>query len=251
MKDLVIPETLIKQLHEAERVVAFTGAGISKESGIPTFREAQSGLWKKYQPEDLATPEAFQANPRRVWEWYTWRRKLIERAKPNLGHYALAFMERKVWRWTLITQNVDGLHQRAGSINVIELHGNIQRTRCANEGRLVTPKEISEEMPPRCRICGGLLRPDVVWFGEPLPSKALEDAFRAARSCQLFLAIGTSGIVQPAASLPFEALMRGATIVEVNPQSTPLSTYASFSLPYPSEKALPQLVRQTWPRSSG
>ena len=165
----------------------------SAESGVPTFREAQTGLWAQYDPEELATPQAFLCNPRLVWEWYAWRRELAAKAEPNLGHLALAQLEQQIPHFTLITQNVDGLHQRAGSQNVIELHGNIQRTICFNERQVVNAWPGSDEIPPRCPRCGGLLRPDVVWFGESLPAPARESAWVAAKQCELFLAVGHFG----------------------------------------------------------
>src|SRR5574341_154130 len=201
-----IPPVLIESLRAARHVAVLTGSGISAESGVPTFRDAQTGLWAKYRPEELATPEAFRRNPRLVWEWYEWRRGLVAKAAPNPGHLALAELERRVPRLTLVTQNVDGLHQQAGSRGVIELHGNLQRTKCFEENVVVEAWPITGAAPPRCPRCGGLLRPDVVWFGEALPQPALAAAVEAAQACDLFFAIGTSALVQPAASLPFEAI---------------------------------------------
>jgi NAD-dependent deacetylase len=241
-----IPARLADELRVAKHVVALTGAGISAESGVPTFRAAQTGLWARYDPLELATPEAFRRQPRVVWEWYAWRRELVARASPNPGHLALVEMERRVPRWTLITQNVDGLHQRAGSRAVIELHGNIRRIKCSREGEVVESWEETGEVPPRCPRCGAPLRPDVVWFGEALPSQALTEAFVAAGTCDLFLSIGTSGVVEPAASLPYEALRRGAVVVEVNPEETPLTAQATYALRGPAGRALPALVRAAW-----
>ncbi len=237
-----IPPKLIENLRSAGYVVVLTGAGVSAESNIPTFREAQTGLWAKYSPEELATPQAFQRNPRLVWEWYTWRRQLVAAAEPNPGHLALAELEKRVPQFTLITQNVDGLHQRAGSRNVIELHGNINRTKCFDEEDIIDSWPPITEIPPRCPRCGGLLRPDVVWFGESLPQKALHTAFAAAEQCDLFLSIGTSSVVQPAASLPLVALEQGITTVEINPNPTPLSARATYVLPGPSAQILPALL---------
>ncbi len=168
--DLEIPTELIEALRKAARVTALTGAGISAESGVPTFRDAQTGLWAKYRPEELATTEAFRRNPRLVWDWYTWRRERVAQAHPNPGHLALAEMEKRVPQFTLVTQNVDGLHRRAGSRNVIELHGNIMRTKCFHEDIMVEAWADTGETPPSCPHCGGPLRPDVVWFGEALPA---------------------------------------------------------------------------------
>jgi NAD-dependent deacetylase len=209
-------DDLIALLRDATRVAVLTGAGMSAESGIPTFRDALAGLWAHYDPEELATPQAFRRNPALVWDWYAERRAKVAAAKPNPGHYALAELERRVPGFTLMTQNVDGLHQEAGSRNVIELHGNIRRVRCADCGVVVERWEETGERPPRCPACGGLLRPDVVWFGEYLPEGTLEAAWRAAEECDLFLSVGTSNLVEPAASLPWQAHRHGAPVIVVN-----------------------------------
>src|SRR5678815_778262 len=180
-----VPEKLVAALRAAKKVVVLTGAGTSAESGVPTFRDAQTGLWAKFSPEDLATPEAFQRDPKLVWDWYEWRRQLVSKAQPNAGHEALAQMEASVPDFTLITQNVDGLHQQAGSKRVLELHGNIRRTKCFREDSVVDSWD-SKESPPRCKRCGGFLRPDVVWFGEALPQAVFGEAEKATRSCELF-----------------------------------------------------------------
>jgi NAD-dependent deacetylase len=237
-----IPTGLIQALAHARRVAVLTGAGISAESGVPTFREAQTGLWSRYNPEDLATPLAFRRNARLVWEWYTWRRELVALVVPNMGHIALAGLEQRFPEFTLMTQNVDGLHQRAGNRRVIELHGSLQRSKCSQENRIVESWHETGEVPPRCPECGGLLRPDVVWFGEGLPPQALQAAWKAAEHCQVFLSIGTSGLVEPAASLPYIAQRSGAIIVEINPNSTPLTPQADFSLQQAAGKALPELL---------
>jgi NAD-dependent deacetylase len=241
-----IPESLVEALRSARTVVALTGSGISVESGVPTFRDAQTGLWARFDPEELATPEAFARDPRLVWEWYTWRRELVEKTAPNPGHEALTELERRVPSFVLVTQNVDGLHRRAGSRNVIELHGNIRRSKCSREGVVVEPREDDEEVPPSCPRCGAVLRPDVVWFGEMLPAEALEEAFEAARNCGLFFSIGTSGLVQPAASLSFEALQNGAIVVEVNPEETPLTRHTDYALRGRAGEVLPALVRTVY-----
>jgi NAD-dependent deacetylase len=238
-----LPQDLIEALRGAERVVALTGSGISAESGVPTFREAQTGLWERYDPQQLATPEAFDRDPRLVWEWYEWRRKLVSEAEPNPGHLALAELERRVPSFTLVTQNVDGLHERAGSRAVIELHGNILRSKCSREDVIVEPEDQDESTPPRCRHCGAFLRPDVVWFGEMLPAVAFEAASEATQRCDLFLSIGTSSLVYPAAGLPYEALENGATLVEINPGETPLTRRADHALRSPAGEMLPELVR--------
>ena len=239
---------LAGKIRSTRRIAVLTGAGISAESGIPTFREAQTGLWERYRPEDLATAAAFQRSPRLVWEWYAWRRELVASASPNPGHLALAEMEQRVQDFALITQNVDGLHQRAGSgthVPIIELHGNIQRTKCFDQGHIALTWE-GDETPPSCPICGSLLRPDVVWFGESLPPQALQAAWEAASACEIFFSIGTAAVVEPAASLPYIALQAGALVIEVNPQSTPLTPNAHYCLQEPSGQILPRLVKAIW-----
>ena len=238
---------LLARLRAAGRVVALTGAGTSAESGVPTFRDAQTGLWANFKPEELATPEAFRRNPRLVWEWYAWRRERVGSVQPNPGHVALAELGRRVAEFTLVTQNVDGLHQRAGSTGVLELHGNITRTKCFDEDRVVTAWTEDGRIPPRCPRCGGYLRPDVVWFGETLPLEAFEASLAASRHCEVFFSIGTSSLVYPAASLPSEARAAGAVVVEINPQPTPLTDEADFSLRGPSGVILPQLICAAWP----
>ena len=246
MSEPSIPAELITRLRAARRVAVLTGAGISAESGVPTFREAQTGLWARYKPEDLATPEAFQRDPRLVWEWYAWRRERVRQSEPNPGHLALVEMERRVADFTLITQNVDGLHRRAGSHHILELHGNLFRAKCFNEDQPVESGVDGDGIPPRCPRCGGLLRPDVVWFGEMLPAGVLRAAERAAATADIFFSIGTSALVYPAADLPFTALAAGAMVVEINPRPTPLSLRVTFSLNGPAGVILPALVAQVW-----
>ncbi|HEY7418317.1 MAG TPA: NAD-dependent deacylase [Ktedonobacteraceae bacterium] len=241
-----IPSALCDALRNARHVVALTGAGISAESGVPTFRDAMTGLWAQYNPQDLATPQAFVRHPQLVWQWNAWRRELISKVEPNAGHLALVELERHVPRFTLITQNVDGLHQRAGSQKVIELHGNLMHTKCFEEGTIIEQWEETDEVPPRCPNCGGLLRPDVVWFGETLPEQAFNQAALAALACDVFFSIGTSGVVEPAASLPLVALRRGARVVLVNPEETPLLRSDVEFLCGPAGSVLPALVQKTW-----
>ena len=241
--DSNIPTKLIFALRNAKRVTALTGAGLSAESGVPTFRDAQTGLWAQYDPQELATPQAFRQNPQLVWEWYTWRKELISAAEPNPGHFALTKLENMVPSFTLITQNVDGLHQAAGSQSLIELHGNIFRTKCFQEDTIVDSWNENGSIPPRCSNCGGMLRPDVVWFGESLQREALSAAQDYAQSCDVFLSIGTSTLVEPAASLPFLALQSGASVVEINTQQTPLSPQAHVVIQASAGKALPVLVQ--------
>ncbi len=237
---------LLAALRSADRAVALTGAGVSQESGLHTFRDPESGLWSKYRPEDLASPEAFRRDPRLVWDWYAWRRLALEGVRPNAGHYALAQMAPHFSDFTLITQNVDGLHALAGSRDPIELHGNIRRVRCSECGEPAENWDDSAAAVPLCPRCGGLLRPDVVWFGEPLPRAALERAMQAATECRVFFAIGTSAIVQPAATLPYAASRSGAILIEINPESTPLSAAADFVLRGKSGEILPALVKAVW-----
>lgn len=244
------PEELVQRLCEASRMVVLTGAGVSQESGLRTFRDSQTGLWKQSRPNDLASPEAFRRDPKLVWDWYAWRREALKSARPNPGHYALAEMERRFSGFTLVTQNVDGLHRMAGNRNVFELHGNLKRVRCSACGTIAeTPDhewDAGNEDVPRCRRCGGLLRPDVVWFGEALPRGILTAAVKAVDSCELFFSIGTSAVVQPAASLAYAAQEHGATLVEINAESTPLTSRADFALRGKSGLVLPELVRAVW-----
>jgi NAD-dependent deacetylase len=227
----------------AQSVVVLTGAGISAESGVPTFRGA-GGLWRNFRPEELATPEAFARDPKLVWEWYDWRRSVIARAEPNPGHLALAEIERRKPHFWLITQNVDGLHERAGSRRVTKLHGDIWLLRCTGCGREERNEQVPlEPLPPRC-ACGGLMRPGVAWFGEALPAKAPETAFDAARRAELFLVLGTSSIVYPAAGLPQVALEHGARVIEINLEPTALSGVPQISLRGKTGELLPQIVGQ-------
>ena len=237
------PEEFLKALKNASHVAVLTGAGISAESGVPTFR-GEEGLWKKFRAEELATVDAFMNNPELVWEWYLWRRQLMSEVSPNPGHEALAEMEKHYDDFTLITQNVDGLHRTAGSRNILELHGNITLNKCFNcskpyEGEI----DISGGQMPRCE-CGGKIRPDVVWFGELLPPAAINGAFAAAERSELFFSVGTSALVHPAASLPLAAKQRGAYLVEVNLDPTPLTGLADFSIQGKSGEILPQILQR-------
>src|SRR5580700_3237459 len=228
-------------LRNASSIAVLTGAGVSAESGVPTFR-GQNGLWKQYRAEDLATPGAFARDPKLVWEWYDWRRSLIAEAQPNPGHYALAAAEARARKFTLITQNVDGLHELAGSRNVLRLHGSIWMLRCVECRREREDRRAPlPELPPRCE-CGGMLRPGVVWFGEALPAKIWQDAEMAARSADLFLLIGTSAVVYPAAGLATIAKSAGARVVEINIAESGVSDSIDEFLQGPSGELLPQLM---------
>jgi len=232
---------MIELLQNARNVLVLTGAGMSAESGVPTFRDAQSGLWSKYRPEELATPEAFRDHPRTVWDWYAERRENIRKVRPHAGHFALAEMEARCDELLVATQNVDGLHQQAGSTRVIELHGNIMRSICSRTGRPIEDDWIESNpgRPPRSpHHPQGFARPAVVWFGELLPAGAMERATAAAMACDVCFSIGTSTLVQPAASLPFVALRSGAAVIEINPSPTSLSDMADFSLQATAAAAL-------------
>jgi len=237
-------EEVVEILTGAGRVAVLTGAGISAESGVPTFR-GKDGLWKQYKAETLATPEAFERDPKLVWEWYDWRRGLIAPVEPNAGHRTIAGWESLFGEMAVITQNVDGLHAKAGSRDVIELHGNIWKMRCTREG---TVEEVRAtplpRIPPVCPNCGALFRPHIVWFGESLDAVVLDRAYGLSESCQVMFVIGTSAIVQPAASLPYAAARAGAKIVEVNLEPTPLTPQAHFFFQGKAGEILPLLDRQ-------
>ncbi len=242
---------LTDTLARARRILILTGAGISAESGIPTFREAGTGFWARYNPLELATPEAFERDPRLVWSWYQWRRGLIRAADPNPGHQALAEMQSLGLPVTLVTQNVDGLHQRAGFEGVVEFHGNIFRNRCRNCGKVGAAGDPAAEMPPQCPACDSLMGPGVVWFGEAIPADALRAADTAAADCDVFLSVGTSALVAPASSLADRARTGGATIVEINPASTDLTDCADYALAGPAGTLLPALLAELQARCSG
>jgi NAD-dependent deacetylase len=238
-----IPHQLVAKLRRAKNIVALTGAGISAESGLATFRDAQTGLWSKFRPEELATAEAFQRNPKFVQDWYAWRREQALNAKPNAGHRALAEMEQHAPGFLLVTQNVDGLHARAGSKRMIELHGNIHRFRCFENDCASAHFDVEQQ---RCRSCGGNLRPDVVWFGEMLPAGALETAISASENCDAFFSVGTSNLVYPAADLWRRAKDAGAIVIEINKDPTPLSPLADYSFLGKAGEILPALIQAIW-----
>lgn len=244
---------ILSRLGGARHVMVLTGAGMSAESGIPTFRDAQTGIWAQYRAEDLATPEAFEANPARVWQWYEERRSNVRMARPHAGHQALLQLESLVPGLSIVTQNVDGLHQLAGSRDVIELHGNILRSKCHVTGRAISAEWLADsplEAPQSPYVSHGHARPDVVWFGEMLPRQQLEKAMETAVRCDACLSVGTTSLVQPAASLPLMALENGALLIEINPVETPLSLHADLCLRGPASTMLPSLVAQlaAWKR---
>jgi NAD-dependent deacetylase len=241
METINVPKLLLNVLSDRNvRIVVSTGAGVSAESGVPTFRSA-GGLWKTYRAEQLATPEAFAENPDRVWEWYEYRRGMMAKCKPNPGHEELARWEQHFTNFTLITQNIDGLHRAAGSSQPIELHGNIKLSRCHLCGQVVGEVGLGENGEiPMCR-CGGPVRPAVVWFGEPLPQREIQLAWDACRKAEVFFSVGTSGVVQPAASLAAVAKDAGAYLVEVNPEDTEVSYFFDAVLRYPSGVILPEI----------
>ena len=246
-----IPSALLAALKAARHVVVFTGAGVSAESGIPTFRDALSGLWSRFDAEALATPQAFLRDPELVWGWYEWRRMQVLRSLPNPAHVAIAQLARHVPELTVVTQNVDDLHERAGSTAVMHLHGSLHSPRCFDCGRphSLPPGPPNEpeggrRLPPLlCAHCGGLVRPGIVWFGESLPEEVLTAAFAAAKACDLLFAIGTSGLVQPAARMPWLARQAGAYVVQVNPTETALGEECTWSLRGAAGAILPQILK--------
>ncbi|MGQ9618525.1 MAG: SIR2 family NAD-dependent protein deacylase [Candidatus Aminicenantia bacterium] len=224
----MVPKELIDLLKRAKEVSVLTGAGISAESGIPTFR-GEDGLWKKYRAEELATPQAFQRDPHLVWEWYNWRREIIAGAKPNSGHIVIAKWESLFPSFWVITQNIDGLHRKAGSRNIVELHGNIWKARCTREMTIEENYDVPlKEIPPKCKNCGALLRPYVVWFGESLYREDIEKAEEISSSSDVIFVLGTSAVVYPAAGLPLLTKRKGGVIVEINIAETPLTSYSDF-----------------------
>lgn len=235
-------EKVVERLAQAKSLLVITGAGISAESGIPTFRGAD-GLWKNYRAEELATLDAFERDPATVWQWYDWRRGIIGKAEPNLGHLAIKELEDMFENFLLITQNVDGLHGRTGIKNIVEIHGNLWRTRCTREGKISMLMDVPlKSIPPKCD-CGAVLRPDVVWFGESIPSYALELSFNVLEQCDALIVIGTSGVVYPVASFPQTVKDNGGYVVEVNVEPTPISSIADASLYGNSGDILPMIVK--------
>jgi NAD-dependent deacetylase len=237
---------IAEQIKAATSVVVLTGAGISQESGVPTFR-GKDGLWQNFRAEELATPEAFHRDPALVWRWYDWRRGLIKPLKPNPGHYALVELEKRVEIFILLTQNVDGLHRAAGSENPIEIHGTIWCVRCLECKKTFENKEVPIKILPRCEVCGGLLRPNVVWFGESLDEKILHKIYTCLQRTEVMLIVGTSGVVQPAASFGILAKRAGAFVAELNRSNTPQSSLFDLSIQGKAGELLPRLVEHTGP----
>jgi len=234
---------LIEALKKAQKVAVLTGAGVSAESGVHTFR-GENGIWKKFKPEELANFDAFMKNPDMVWEWYTYRKQLMSKVKPNSGHFALAKMEEFFPEFTLITQNIDNLHREAGSKNILEVHGNIRRNFCIECKKFYTDEDLNlGKNVPKCS-CGGMIRPDVVWFGEMLPQDVLNAAFYASENCDVFFSIGTSAVVYPAAMLPIAAVRANALLIEVNPETTPLTPSTHHYFNSPSGEILPRLLEE-------
>ena len=237
-----------RALRAARCVVVTTGAGMSSDSGVPTFRDALTGLWARYDPEELATEAAFRRNPARVFGWYVWRRRLVRAAVPHAGYHALVALERIVPELVVVTQNVDGLHRRVGSTRVVELHGSLERFSCLTArhpfppDQVATPETDGEVEPPCCPRCGALVRPDVVWFGETLPPEASAAAWDWSARCDAMLVVGTSGLVQPAAQLPLVARGAGAVVIEVNPEPTEISRAAHITCRGPAGAVLPALL---------
>lgn len=256
--ETVLPPGVADILGRARRVVVFTGAGISAESGVPTFRDDLTGLWARFDAERLATPEAFHADPDLVWGWYEWRRARVRRVGPNAGHLAVATIEARLPGSVVITQNVDDLHERAGSHAPVHLHGSLFAPRCVAEaghpaalpevgdGQDTDPGDGRRLPPPRCVHCGALVRPGVVWFGEALPEAALTAAVEAAAACDVLLTVGTSGVVHPAAEIPRIAARCGATVIQVNPEPTPLDPVCAVNLRGSAAQVLPALVDAAW-----
>jgi NAD-dependent deacetylase len=249
MSTSLFSRTLLDRLAHACSIVAFTGAGISAESGVPTFRGNQ-GIWTKFKPEELASLNAFLANPALVWEWYSARKKIFREVNPNAGHCAIAQMESLFQKVTVVTQNIDNLHVRAGSTRVLELHGNIERNYCLDCGKRFAADEIDfRDGIAACTDCSGMVRPDVVWFGESLPSDQWNESVRAIEAADVVLSIGTSGVVYPAAELPLAGKYHGAYLLEVNPEETELSGSMDETIRERASFVLPRLVEAVRSRS--
>jgi NAD-dependent deacetylase len=232
---------LLQRMKNAYGVTVLTGAGISAESGVPTFR-GKDGLWKQYKVEELATIDAFKKNPQLFWEFYSWRRELLKDVKPNLGHYALVDFEKYFKEFIIITQNIDNLHFTAGSKKILEIHGNINRNKCSKCGIKIDKLSLNDNKVPVCEKCAAIVRPDVILYGENLDPNLLQKAQQVSSECEVFFSIGTSSLVEPAATLPFLAKANGAYLVEINSEETPLTQHADEILRGPAGKILPQLA---------
>ena len=239
-----IPDETVQRLQESRHLAVLTGAGVSAESGVPTFR-GKDGLWKNYQPEQLANFEAFKRDPEVVWDWYHWRRKKAREVSPNPAHYAIVEMEKRIDDFTLVTQNVDRLHTVAGSKKVIELHGDLHHARCSACSDVIPLEE--QEGVVMCALCGGAMRPNVVWFGESLDIRHLETAFEVSAASDFLIVAGTSNVVQPASSLAYAALEKEGYVLEVNLDPTPLTGSASATVLGKAGDVLSELVQMAWP----
>lgn len=238
-----LPERLIERLLSARSCVVLTGAGVSAESGVPTFRDALNGTWSRFNVEEFATPDAFKRDPKKVWEWYEQRRMHASDIKPNPGHYAFVQLEKMFPDFWLITQNVDGLHQKAGTKNIMALHGDIYKNKCFKEDIYIERVPESDEKPPRCPNCGGYIRPAVVWFHEPLPEAEMKKAREVSLNCDIFIVAGTSAVVYPAAELPIIAKRNGAYVIEVNLEQTAISDQVDITILGKTGEVMPELVR--------
>ncbi len=246
----MVSEPILNTIKAARRIVVFSGAGLSAESGIPTFRDDLVGLWQQYDPEELASSEAFAKDPELVWGWYEWRRSRLAQAQPNAGHIAIAQWQQH-YPLTIVTQNVDNLHERAGSYSVIHMHGDLNKaycSQCKHPHPLVAapanlPPEGARIQPPQCELCQNWVRPGVVWFGESLIDADLRAAIYAAENCDLVLAIGTSGVVQPAALIPYWAKEKGAIVIQINPNESAIDVVSDFNVRQSAAKVLPFIVQ--------
>jgi len=249
MVDTAAVQGAVDIIRDARRLVIFTGAGVSKESGIPTFRDALEGVWEQFDPEELGTPQGFKQNPARVWDWFAYRRKAAAQAQPNPGHLALAELTKRYDPSVVITQNVDDLHERAGSWNTLHLHGSLFRFKCFDNCQgnptpiVLDDLADADASPPKCPHCGGWVRPDVVWFRELLPENILNAAYDWAKNCDVMIVVGTTGLVTPAGHLPPIAREHGAKIIEVNPAYSMITRYADVKLEAPAGEALPLVMQ--------
>ena len=237
---------IIEHITNAKSICIMTGAGVSAESGIPTFRDAQTGFWEKFKAEDLATQEAFNKNPQLVWNWYQWRRQLVNNSKPNAAHKVITKLQQERPNVFIVTQNVDGLHQSSGAQDVIEFHGNIRNNKCTSCKYAEANMDNISEVIPECPYCNSSLRPAVVWFGEPIPDDASRRSLDAVKACDVFLSIGTSSLVHPAAGLAELARVNNAIVIEINPNATPLTSRANYVITESAVAALTQIGKRVF-----